>query len=743
MNFPHILPPLEMWGGLECTVNRVGDTYFDQLERNGHASRISDLRLFAESGIRKIRYPVQWERIAPHGLTQANWSWVDERLPVMHELGMQPIVGLTHHGSGPRYTSLIEPSFAEGLRQFADAVARRYPWIQYYNPVNEPLTTARFSGLYGHWYPHGHDQATMVQVLLTECRAVVLAMQAIREVNPAAQLIQSEDLGKAFSTPTLSEQANFENERRWLTFDLLCGRVNRDHALWNFLVASGAYEADLEWFLEHPCPPDVLGIDYYVTSERFMDECLDRYPVHTHSNNGRQRYADVEAVRVNTGNPLPLGYYERLKEAWERYHLPVAITEAHLGCTREEQLRWLMGAWNDAQRLREEDVDVRGVTAWSLLGNYEWNTLVTRITNFYEPGVFDVRGSHPRPTAIAHLIRTLADGKSPEHPVLAQPGWWKRAERFFYQASIERPFSFTTRQLPYEPTQDERSILIIEGKGQLGKAFARLCDIRGLPCQLVTQREIDMSNALAVQTMFERFKPWAVLYLVGSDCAEGEMLHDEVEDCRQTHASGILANACRQRGISLVAISSDLVFDGTQLTPYLESDPTTPASASGQMLVEMEEQILRCCPSALVIRTGPLFSPWENFNFERTLHLVSEHPASTMSQTVVSPTYTPDMVHACLDLLIDGEQGRWHLANSGAISWANLARKLGHLDSRRTANATGRTEEAATHGPHLVSTPIVSRALDSERGQLLPSLDDALTRYLAEYSREQEQSVAS
>jgi dTDP-4-dehydrorhamnose reductase len=152
-NLSHTLPPLELWGGVECTFNRVGDTYFDQLERNGHFKRCDDLDLFAELGIRAIRYPVSWERIAPTRLADAEWSWADERLGHLRALGIHPIVGLVHHGSGPRHTSLIEPSFADGLASFARAVAERYPWIESYTPVNEPLTTARFSGLYGHWYP--------------------------------------------------------------------------------------------------------------------------------------------------------------------------------------------------------------------------------------------------------------------------------------------------------------------------------------------------------------------------------------------------------------------------------------------------------------------------------------------------------------------------------------------------------------------------------------------------------------
>ena len=82
-----------------------------------------------------------------------------------------------------------------------------------------PLTTARFSGLYGFWYPHERDDRAFAQMLVNECRASVLAMQAIREVNPRAQLVQTEDIGKVYSTPLLAYQAEFENERRWVTLD--------------------------------------------------------------------------------------------------------------------------------------------------------------------------------------------------------------------------------------------------------------------------------------------------------------------------------------------------------------------------------------------------------------------------------------------------------------------------------------------------------------------------------------------
>src|SRR5438309_2172105 len=168
---------LELWGGIECTRNRVRNGYLDQLQWNGHDRRPDDLDRIAELGIRTLRYPVLWEQVAPDRPEGLHWERVDARLARLRRAGLRPIAGLVHHGSGPRYTHLGDRSFAVGLAEFARRVAERYPWLDHYTPVNEPLTTARFSGLYGLWYPHGRDGATFVRCLLNECRAVVLAMR--------------------------------------------------------------------------------------------------------------------------------------------------------------------------------------------------------------------------------------------------------------------------------------------------------------------------------------------------------------------------------------------------------------------------------------------------------------------------------------------------------------------------------------------------------------------------------------
>jgi len=421
---------LTLWGGVECTVNRVGDQFFDQLVYSGHDSRISDLDLFARSGIKTLRYPVLWERVEREG--KLDFAWADERLQRLRALDIEPIIGLVHHGSGPLHTSLLDSAFPRLLSAYAERVAERYPWVTKFTPVNEPLTTARFSALYGHWYPHARSDASFVRALLTQCTATALSMKAIRRVTPDAELIQTEDLAHCRSTEDLGYQAEFENLRRWLSLDLLCGRVDSHHPLHRYLTSNGATAKDLGFFLEEPCVPDLLGFNYYVTSERFLDSRTHLYPPQIWGGNSRVPYVDVEAVRVCAHGLL--GPKFLLSAAQERYGLPMAITEAHLGCRSEEQVAWLSYIWTSAREARRHGVDVRAVTAWALLGSYGWDCLVTQGCTNYEPGVFRVEHGCPQSTPLADLVRHLAHGGAPER----RSGWWLEPERLLYEGHVSK-----------------------------------------------------------------------------------------------------------------------------------------------------------------------------------------------------------------------------------------------------------------------------------------------------------------
>ena len=265
---------LEVWGGVEYTLNRVRDRYLDQTRFSGHDQRLSDYDLFPVLGITTVRTGLLWERFERDG----NWRWADANLKAIREAGLRPIAGLLHHGSGPKHTSLLDQEFPEKLAAYAARVAARYPWIDAYTPINEPNTTARFSCLYGLWYPHHKSRGSFLCALLREVKATVLSMRAIRQVRPDAQLLQTADAGRVYSTPELAATCDLLNERRWLQIDLLCGRVDQQHPLFTYICDSGIPEAEILWFRDNPCPPSIVGLNYYVTSDRFLDHRLALHP---------------------------------------------------------------------------------------------------------------------------------------------------------------------------------------------------------------------------------------------------------------------------------------------------------------------------------------------------------------------------------------------------------------------------------------------------------------------------------
>jgi dTDP-4-dehydrorhamnose reductase len=201
-----------------------------------------------------------------------------------------------------------------------------------------------------------------------------------------------------------------------------------------------------------------------------------------------------------------------LRETWERYRVPIAITECHIGCTREEQMRWLGEVWCNANVARDDGIDVRAVTSWALLGSYDWNSLVTLESDHYEPGAFDARGTEPRATALAAMVRALATEGEYGHPVLDTPGWWRRGA---------------------EGVAGARPILIADPGGHAGAEIAAVCVGRGLAHVLLDRERLDVHSMESVRAALDAHRPWSVIAGIGYAAA--------------------LADECSRRGLTLTS----------------------------------------------------------------------------------------------------------------------------------------------------------------------------------------------
>lgn len=528
----------ECWGGVECTINRVHNNYRDQLYDAGHYFRHDDIAQIGEAGFKRLRYPVLWERHEPSQGMEIDWSLTARRLDEIRSNGMIPIAGLLHHGSGPGWTDLLDDTFPEKLAAYALKVAKRFPWLEYYTPVNEPLTTARFSGLYGLWYPHRTDEPAFLKMLFNQVKATVLAMEAIRTVNPLAKLVQTEDLGKTHSTGLLQYQADFENQRRWLSYDLLCGKLDRQHPLWSHCRHNGISEAQLRFFIQRPCLPEVMGFNYYVTSERYLDHRLRLYPGVEPGGNGRHTYIDTEAVHA--GKMQGLGAL--LREAWERYRLPIAVTECHLHCTREEQIRWLHENWNTCCRLNAEGIPVMGFTFWALLGAYDWDSLLVRRRHHYEGGCFELSSGKPKPTLIFRMAQQLCRTGQFDHPLLTARGWWH-----------SRSSASTAATAGWTP------LTFIGNNAGLYRSLQGICRSRNMPLQ----------QAPFPGSITRTSKPWAVVY------------HLSADDQASGYSAGLAAirSFCCDQAIPLIIIAETgdcEVKQGTQVLERIHHEATDP-----------------------------------------------------------------------------------------------------------------------------------------------------------------------
>ena len=691
--------PVQLWAGAECTVNRVGDCYFDQMQRTGHDVRAEDLERLASLGVTRLRFPVLWERTAPRGLAGPGaFAWSDVRIERLAALGIAPIVGLVHHGSGPADTGLCEAGFAHGLAKFAGQVAERYPQVDAYTPVNEPLTTARFSALYGLWYPHATDLGSFYRALVNEVLGTRLSMRAIRRVNPAAQLYVTEDIAAIFSTADLADQCRYENERRWLSLDLLFGRVDARHPLRRELEEHGVSPRQLDEWCSEPCAPDLVGVNYYVTSDRFLDTRLHRYPRELHGGNGRQTYVDVEAVRARPEGIV--GHQAVLENVWNRYRAPCALTEVHLAGHREDQLRWLMEAWRGAEAARAGGADVRAVTVWSAFGAVGWNKLVTSASGEYEGGAYDVRSPEPRATAIVGLARCLARGDAVCPKPAQGPGWWRAASRLSYglESRAEAP---TTRA----------SVLVV-GAGAFARRAAEVC-ARRFPCIAAPT----LGSALG-ELVSARRAPWAVIFAFDptgrAPNVEGEL---------DQHGPAILEHCAPE--LRVLAMSSAQVYDGWAPQPYSESDPAPAEGAGGWS--QLEGKVARAFPRALIVRSGLLMDTQRpDDSIGRILAALHAGRAVHIPEdALVSPTWTPHLVDAALDLTIDGERGIWHLVPGATCSRLELIRRLAACAGLPFTVDVTPTPLLSARGP--------MRALTSERGWPLPSLEATIQTAVTAY----------
>jgi beta-glucosidase/6-phospho-beta-glucosidase/beta-galactosidase len=357
-------PSIEILGSFESTFLPAHDR--DIVETTEHDVRFrDDLELLKQSGISRLRYPVRWHRIeSTEGVF--DWSATDEVLLHLRDSGFRPIVDLVHHTSYPAWLTdgFADARFGPAYLRYAEAFARRYPWVEEYTLFNEPFSTLFLSGHEAIWPPYHSGLKGFVDLILNVLPAVTEASRRYRELLPGARHVWVDTCEHhTGSDPSGQAYADMANERRFLVIDAFLGRpYDRTGELGRLLSEVGG-----ERLLDiAPGRIDVLGLDYYA-------HCQWNF--------------SLEGGSAPSQTPIP--FADLIQQYFERYGLPCMVTETNqLGAT-SDRATWLKYVLEQCESAVARGIPVEALCWFPFIDSTDWNSLLNRCGRCIDPvGVY-------------------------------------------------------------------------------------------------------------------------------------------------------------------------------------------------------------------------------------------------------------------------------------------------------------------------------------------------------------------
>jgi dTDP-4-dehydrorhamnose reductase len=214
-------------------------------------------------------------------------------------------------------------------------------------------------------------------------------------------------------------------------------------------------------------------------------------------------------------------------------------------------------------------------------------------------------------------------------------------------------------------------VLITGGAGQLGRDLA---DALGISAFALDRMECDVTSLASVEAAVGRVRPDAIVNAAAWTDVDG--CEADPVRARLTNAMGA-SNVARAAGDALVVqISTDYVFDGRGGRPYTETDATNPLSVYGASKLEGEVKVSEARRWA-VVRTAWLYGAGtRNFVAAILRAARTRERLSVVDDQVGSPTSTPDLAQALVELIDRGATGVLHGVNAGECSRFEFAQAI-------------------------------------------------------------------
>jgi dTDP-4-dehydrorhamnose reductase len=293
-----------------------------------------------------------------------------------------------------------------------------------------------------------------------------------------------------------------------------------------------------------------------------------------------------------------------------------------------------------------------------------------------------------------------------------------------------------------------RPVLVIGRSGQLALSLAERGRLAGEALVFAGRPELDLRDPESLRRAVAASGAGTVINAAAYTAVDRAEEEPDAAQAINGDAPGVLAAAVRAAGARLIHVSTDYVFDGSGDRPWREEDRTGPAGAYGRSKLDGERQVREALAEHAIIRTAWVYSPFGT-NFVKTmLSLARTRPRlDVVDDQIGNPTSALDLADGLLAILAAWrrEPGRgvgatYHLAGTGATSWAGFAREIFALSHARGGPSAEVDGITSAQWPAKAPRPLNSR-LDSDRfdatfGYRAPAWQDSLApvvdRILAE-----------
>jgi len=274
-------------------------------------------------------------------------------------------------------------------------------------------------------------------------------------------------------------------------------------------------------------------------------------------------------------------------------------------------------------------------------------------------------------------------------------------------------------------------VLVTGAAGQLGAAivrqFADRADVVGL-----TRQALDISNGSAVESVFARERPDAVI-----NCAaynDVDRAEDDAPAALRINAVAVrtLARASLRCGATLVHYGSDFVFDGLVERLHAEGDEAAPRSVYGMSKL-LGEWFAMSAGRHYVLRVASLFGGDDRRSrIDRIADALRRRESPRVfADRTVSPSYVPDVTDATWRLITgDAPSGLYHCVNSGSTNWLALAREIARRIGVPADVVPVSVADVATRAQRPQYAALANTKL-AALGIVMPAWQDAVGRHLS------------